>query len=479
MLELIEMNKVSGRLPMASSRRLSASINNKNQRPRSSYSLLNGEELNINTNIKETNDGSCIKQNNLENQNINIDDNNSTLLAKQQFVENNSNEETSTKEIKKLIEETYKQKQINLSYTEQLKSLLEAHQNFNQKSISNNQSLEHASASILNDSISNKSWTSPISVSTNDINNSVQINQNKNNKISLSNGVNKQMLNNSNNNNNQFDSYSSPSSLSPNSQQLFLSSPNLTESNDLFKRPKQLDLNSKIPIVKMNNNQPISPTSSNKSEIKIDINGFIKEPECVYDLPTPPMEIFNTSPKLNGFEVTNKIPLPSPTQSSMVQSQIIVQLADNRNSKCMVPQPQSQLSNAQKPAFKRFNSFTNDHPDEKYDKMKNFRGYEGNDRKSINNNSNMNNHSRGSSLSRTSSLFQQQQQQQNESCNELAAILARQKKKIEAQIGDSVTIVNQNTNSIKMPSPNISRKPPPPPRNDRSQSFTRKMSSEY
>jgi hypothetical protein len=187
MLELIEMNKVSGRLPMASSRRLSASINNKNQRPRSSYSLLNGEEPN--SNIKETNDSSSIKQNNLEDQNVKID-NNTSLLSKQQPTENKSNEESSTKEIKKLIDETYKQKQINLSYTEQLKSLLEAHQSFNQKSISNNESPEHINTSILNNNISNKSWTSPISVSTNNINNAVQFNQNKNSKISLNNDIN-------------------------------------------------------------------------------------------------------------------------------------------------------------------------------------------------------------------------------------------------------------------------------------------------
>lgn len=39
MLELIEMNRLSGRLPVASTRRLSASISSNSQRPHSSYSL--------------------------------------------------------------------------------------------------------------------------------------------------------------------------------------------------------------------------------------------------------------------------------------------------------------------------------------------------------------------------------------------------------------------------------------------------------
>jgi hypothetical protein len=66
------MSKISGRLPMASSRRLSASINNKIQRPRSSYSLISGtnnEETVNNVSFNSTNMNTVSKYNNPNNQN--------------------------------------------------------------------------------------------------------------------------------------------------------------------------------------------------------------------------------------------------------------------------------------------------------------------------------------------------------------------------------------------------------------------------
>ena len=227
------------------------------------------------------------------------------------------------------------------------------------------------------------------------------------------------------------------------------------------------------------------------------------------------MEIFNTAPDFDST-VTSISSLPSPNQLSStsiptVQSQIIVQLADNRNSKQSVQQvqpiqpmqPLQQISQvpaplvAPKPVFKRISSFNNNVLNEQ-DKGTNTPNLnisnekQSKDRKSLGTTSG--NHFRGSSLSRTSSLLQQQQQQQQNSdaTNELTAILARQKKKIEAQTGDIDTNATHqhrssmsqngfknNSNSIKLPSPNIAKKPPPPPRSDRSHSFTRKMSNEY
>lgn len=55
--------------------------------------------------------------------------------------------------------------------------------------------------------------------------------------------------------------------------------------------------------------------------------------------------------------------------------------------------------------------------------------------------------------------------------NELGAILARQKKKIE----DSENETSNSNNLTKVPSPPITKKPPPPPRNDR-YNLTRKLS---
>jgi len=60
------MSKISGRLPMVSSRRLSASINNKAQRPRSSYSLISGtnsEETANNVSFNSTNTTTTDKEN--------------------------------------------------------------------------------------------------------------------------------------------------------------------------------------------------------------------------------------------------------------------------------------------------------------------------------------------------------------------------------------------------------------------------------
>jgi hypothetical protein len=435
-------------------------------------------------------------------------------------------------------EERFRQKQINLSYTDQLKSLLEAHQNLNQqKSRTNSKNCEETENSLLSCSQLNKSWTSPISISTSNINNinALQFSPNnltKKSKIPLNDTVNKQiaMLTT---NTPLGSSPSSSSSLSPISQQLFLSSPNLSDSNSIDpfmhpksrpEPPKQLELDMNFPL--KNNKSMISPTA--KTEIKIDINGFNKtnhqqhilqqnDLESVYDLPTPPMEIFNTAPDYDST-VTSISSLPSPTQSSstsipVVQSQIIVQLADNRNSKQPVQQaqplqasqPLQQVTQAPappvapKPVFKRIHSFNNNISNES-DKGINTQDLnkcnemQTKDRKSFGMTSS--NHFRGSSLSRASSLLQQQQQQQQNSdaTNELTAILARQKKKIEAQTGDTDAYAthqhrssisqngfknNNSSNNSKFPSPNIAKKPPPPPRTDRSHSFTRKMSNEY
>lgn len=604
-LDLIEMNKVSGRLPMASSRRLSASINNKAQRPRSSYSLISG------TNSEETTNNASFNSTTTTNNNINkensanghyteasstkgsfanlnnaskmngTENSSSTMqqLTKQQSLENKTSGMSSeilpppvpsvpvvdfqnqrhehVADSEQSKHERFCPKQINLSYTDQLKSLLEAHQSFNQQKtqISNNNDCEETG--LLNCSqLNNKPWTSPISISTSNINNmnTVQfspnnpnsniMNANKKSKIPLSETVNRQMTMLSS-------SPSSSSSLSPISQQLFLSSPNLSDSNSvdpLCKQqhrpepPKQLELETGFPFTSNAiSTQMISPTA--KTEIKIDINGFNKlnqqqpqqqtlqqmqhnDPEGVYDLPTPPMEIFNTAPDYDST-VTSISSLPSPTQSSStslptVQSQIIVQLADNRNSKQPAqPVQQQQQSTpiqsiqqvqqvpappvAPKPVFKRLNSFANNNflneTDSAINNTQNFtknNEIQSNKENSNNNNAKerrsfgmtSNNHFRGSSLSRTSSLMQQQQQQQQNSdaSNELAAILARQKKKIEAQTGDtdasSFATHQPRSSQIgcknnKLPSPNIAAKPPPPPRTDRSHSFTRKMSNEY
>lgn len=393
-----------------------------------------------------------------------------------------------------------------MSYTDQLKSLLEAHQTLNQQQQKHQINMKNLEQSAtLNTNTTNKHWTSPISISTNNINNisTVQFNPNNNNnnshtmkksKIPLTPDVNKQMimLNNT-------PLCSPSSSLSPTSQQLFLSSPNLSDSNDIYRKreriepPRHLELDMNIPLKASKSNQLISPSSLSKTEIKIDIGGFktrLPEPESVYDLPTPPMEIFSTTPIINDYDstVTNLTSFPSPSHAQLsphtqtVQSQIIVQLTDNRSSKGPVPLV------APKPVFKRLNSFNNGISSESEVAMIKFNNFnktnenQNKERKSFGMNSS---HFRGSSLSRTSSLMHQQNQQMQNSdaSNELTAILARQKKKIEEQTGDVDTfgsnISNQVINNNKMPSPNIAKKPPPPPRSDKAQFFTRKMSNEY
>ena len=194
--------------------------------------------------------------------------------------------------------------------------MLEAHQSLNQQKLQfNNKNFEETEASLLSCSQLNKSWTSPISISTSNIDsiNAVQFSPNSSNnninvikksKIPLSDTVNKQMT--------MLTTHtplgstpSSTSSLSPISQQLFLSSPNLSDSNsiDPFKQhrsrpepPKQLELETNLAL--KNTKSMISPTT--KTEIKIDINGFNKmnqqqhilqhnDLESVYDLPTPPV----------------------------------------------------------------------------------------------------------------------------------------------------------------------------------------------
>ena len=107
------MSKISGRLPIASSRRLSASINNKAQRPRSSYSLISGtnsEETANNVSFNSTNTTTTNKDNdNHNNQNTetlsikeglkifniasktNSIENSISQLTKQQSLENKNN----------------------------------------------------------------------------------------------------------------------------------------------------------------------------------------------------------------------------------------------------------------------------------------------------------------------------------------------------------------------------------------------------
>lgn len=90
------MNKVSGRLPMASSRRLSASINNKNQRPRSSYSLVSGTNSEDPNNTSFTSTNTAINSNSGNKENINaqmID--NSSIKGSFSNLDSNNNTKTS------------------------------------------------------------------------------------------------------------------------------------------------------------------------------------------------------------------------------------------------------------------------------------------------------------------------------------------------------------------------------------------------
>lgn len=458
--ELIELSKVSGRVPYVNNRRLSSSMSN-TQRPRSSYSLM--------TNLNSNDDQNQMCESQMKNSFTTFDsdlsssqnnNNNQINSASSYAISNNHNLSASTSllirkdssltikseneakdlslmktslvngsqvSIQSYKSNNYQIKQPSMAYTDQLKSLIQANQ-------LKNQSEDNLDSSVTQNS--NKSWQNmlaPISVKTNIVStnsnnksagNLTKSPNNKTVRIPVTTDLTKQLMNSS-----------TLKSASENK--------NATVSNlDLsFRRERP-----QLPQRNFESEEQISITTSDSNKMSISSASFnlnYATNQNIYDLPSPSVELLQPQ-----FEHTS-------TSSSM-----------SRNTKGQAPPI------GPKPVISRQNScaeteqflITNQYSNEILRK-KSF--------ESTNSNGNDSNRSSNGSQSRNSN----NNQNNPHLINELSNILARQKKKLEeCQTNDSACIESRTTvNVVKQPSPTITKKPPPPPRNERTH-LARKLS---
>ena len=560
-LELIEINKITGRFPINMHNRLSSSMNsnknnnhnqqNNSERPQSSYSIISTSTTattssNSNSNTKD--DKFSSKLNTKNNFDSNLDNHNNIQFANRSVSscllnKRNSNDlldvindttisgyenkshngfNSSQYSIQSNVEinNNHPLKKINLSYTEQLKSLLHNHQDQQQPP-----QPQPIQSENTNDKEKWHTILSPISVTTNN---------STNNLTKISNPPSSQsnrIISNKNNNDN-------------------------IEANELTsKLIERLQKNEKLMEMerKLVASHNLNTNSLSKDETKTNsilsnyenvqssiINNVISpnpnENENLYDLPSPPIELAQAStiPTSTNLIQPSEVKM-SPNRLSRVKS-LNLNHSNNKNNNRPSSSNNSVNNNinnnannnkqiltppsvAPKPVLKRFGSLggSSNLDDSNNDNIKPRKSLESlnnenNNSKQISNSSSstprvsfLNNSSRLSNGSFKTTVTTITNTNSNNNVNassgipnELSAILARQKKKIEEATNNSAAamanfeakISNLNSNqqqpqpqqqqpqqqqtnqpvlskTATSVSPTLSRKPPPPPRSDR------------
>ena len=509
-LELIEISRLSGRIPLVNNRRLSASMSS--QRPRSSYSLMtnvnnitnNNDDQNMNNSESSqmirssvvTLDPSFNQNSNLKmSASLLIRRDSDQLIRQSQFNNDNMNSVSingsqysiqSKDEIshKPMASSCHRLKQPNLSYTDQLKTLLDTHK-----------SQIEISKDTTNNSNENKSWQNiltPISVSTNlnnhsanQINNSKQTRANSPSKILAKIPVTTDLTKNLvqaqatvtavSHQQHIVQKQQMPDVLiSPNNQ---FNAPASTSLEAIKEKPKPPErvLELETPVLTKQSsvirNYELKTNGNARNDlISRQTSNFEYLNENVYDLPSPPVELLHAQIShqaqipdvIEAASLTSSMPSPSQNQINNTNNNI----NNNRNSKGAAPPVPP------KP-FKRPNSLNTENCMSETKEQINPSRLRKTSTDSTS--ENVSNNRMSNSSIKLNNNFASQEPNIS---SELSAILARQKKKIEDADAESENQRNSNGAKAARPaSPTLVKKPPPPPRSDRSQ-LSRRFSNE-